>query len=101
MALTQYVQTGDELGRSAAVPGVLIGEGRDHQALLHADLDLEQDQADRKEHDPLTDPAEQTTIPGDEPAATPDLVRRDFTAETPGTKLVGDITSWDSQRVAA
>lgn len=32
-----------------------------------------------------------TTTPGD-PAAVPDLVRRDFTAEAPGTKLVGDIT---------
>ncbi|GAA3515399.1 transposase InsO family protein [Streptosporangium album] len=28
----------------------------------------------------------------------PDLVRRDFTAERPGTKLVGDITSWESHR---
>ena len=32
-----------------------------------------------------------TTIPGDA-GATPDLVRRDFTAKIPGTKLVGDIT---------
>ena len=32
-----------------------------------------------------------TTIAGD-PAAIPDLVCRDFTAEEPGTKLVGDIT---------
>jgi transposase InsO family protein len=31
-----------------------------------------------------------TTVPGD--AAVPDLVHRDFTAEAPGTKLVGDIT---------
>jgi hypothetical protein len=89
------------LGHPASVSGVLVGEGCHHQTLLHPDLDLEHDQGDREEHDPLTDPAEQTTIPGDEPAATPDLVRRDFTAETPGTKLVGDITSWDSQRVAA
>lgn len=32
-----------------------------------------------------------TTIPGDV-AAVPDLVHRDFTADAPGTKLVGDIT---------
>jgi transposase InsO family protein len=32
-----------------------------------------------------------TTIPG-EHASVPDLVRRDFTADAPGTKLVGDIT---------
>jgi putative transposase len=32
-----------------------------------------------------------TTVAGDA-AATPDLVQRDFTADTPGTKLVGDIT---------
>jgi transposase InsO family protein len=33
-----------------------------------------------------------TTIPDPQPAPLPDLVRRDFTADTPGTKLVGDIT---------
>jgi transposase InsO family protein len=33
-----------------------------------------------------------TTIHGEEVATTPDLVARDFTAQTPGTKLVGDIT---------
>jgi transposase InsO family protein len=33
-----------------------------------------------------------TTIRDEQTAATPDLVARDFTAETPGTKLVGDIT---------
>jgi hypothetical protein len=27
--------------------------------LLHANLDLKQNQADREEHDPLTDPGEQ------------------------------------------
>jgi transposase InsO family protein len=32
-----------------------------------------------------------TTVAGDA-AATPDLVQRDFTADAPGTKLVGDIT---------
>jgi putative transposase len=32
-----------------------------------------------------------TTTPGDT-AGTPDLVNRDFTADAPGTKLVGDIT---------
>jgi putative transposase len=32
-----------------------------------------------------------TTLAGD-PGAVPDLVRRDFTAERPGAKLVGDIT---------
>jgi putative transposase len=33
-----------------------------------------------------------TTVPGHEPASRPDLIGRDFTAETPGTRLVGDIT---------
>lgn len=37
-------------------------------------------------------PYKRTTIPDQTPAAIPDLVRRDFTAEAPGTKLVGDIT---------
>jgi putative transposase len=36
-------------------------------------------------------PSTTTTVRGTDPA-TPDLVRRDFTAEKPGTKLVGDIT---------
>jgi putative transposase len=33
-----------------------------------------------------------TTIPGKEPASRPDLIGRDFTAEVPGTCMVGDIT---------
>jgi transposase InsO family protein len=33
-----------------------------------------------------------TTIPADDAEKRPDLVRRDFTAAEPGTKLVGDIT---------
>jgi transposase InsO family protein len=33
-----------------------------------------------------------TTIPGEDVAGTPDLLRRDFTAEEPGQKFVGDIT---------
>jgi transposase InsO family protein len=33
-----------------------------------------------------------TTVPGEEPAASPDLIGRDFTAAIPGTRLVGDIT---------
>ena len=33
-----------------------------------------------------------TTIPDPDAAATPDLVRRDFTAAAPGTKMIGDIT---------
>ena len=33
-----------------------------------------------------------TTIPDADAATTPDLVKRDFTAEAPGVKLVGDIT---------
>jgi putative transposase len=33
-----------------------------------------------------------TTIPDPDAAATPDLVRRDFTANAPGEKMVGDIT---------
>ncbi|ABW13846.1 hypothetical protein Franean1_4468 [Parafrankia sp. EAN1pec] len=32
------------------------------------------------------------TEPGQTPAAIPDLLQRDFTADTPGTKMVGDIT---------
>ena len=37
-------------------------------------------------------PYKTTTTPDQQPAPIPDLVRRDFTADTPGTKLVGDIT---------
>jgi putative transposase len=37
-------------------------------------------------------PYKTTTIRGGEDPATPDLVARDFTAECPGAKLVGDIT---------
>lgn len=33
-----------------------------------------------------------TTIPAPDAAERPDLLRRDFAAETPGTRLVGDIT---------
>ena len=37
-------------------------------------------------------PYKRTTIPGEADPAVPDLVARDFTAERPGVKLVGDIT---------
>jgi putative transposase len=37
-------------------------------------------------------PWRSTTVQGDEHTTTPDLVGRDFTAEAPGRKLVGDIT---------
>jgi transposase InsO family protein len=33
-----------------------------------------------------------TTVPGAEPVDSPDLIGRDFTAEAPGERLVGDIT---------
>jgi transposase InsO family protein len=33
-----------------------------------------------------------TTVPGQEPVASPDLIGRDFTAAAPGERLVGDIT---------
>ena len=33
-----------------------------------------------------------TTVPGEEPVTSPDLIGRDFTAEAPGQRLVGDIT---------
>jgi putative transposase len=33
-----------------------------------------------------------TTVPGEQPVASPDLIGRDFTAAVPGTRLVGDIT---------
>jgi putative transposase len=33
-----------------------------------------------------------TTVPGEQPVCTPDLIGRDFTAGQPGTRLVGDIT---------
>jgi len=33
-----------------------------------------------------------TTLPGEQPVGSPDLIRRDFTAERPGVRLVGDIT---------
>ena len=37
-------------------------------------------------------PYKTTTIPDRDPAPIPDLLGRDFTADTPGSKLVGDIT---------
>lgn len=37
-------------------------------------------------------PYRATTVRGSDEPGSPDLVRRDFTAENPGTKLVGDIT---------
>jgi putative transposase len=33
-----------------------------------------------------------TTVPGEQPVASPDLIGRDFTAQAPGQRLVGDIT---------
>jgi transposase InsO family protein len=33
-----------------------------------------------------------TTLPGEKPVVAPDRIGRDFTAEAPGTRLVGDIT---------
>jgi putative transposase len=33
-----------------------------------------------------------TTLPGKDPQARPDLIGRDFTSGTPGTRMVGDIT---------
>jgi transposase InsO family protein len=33
-----------------------------------------------------------TTVPGEQAVTRPDLIGRDFTAETPATRLVGDIT---------
>lgn len=33
-----------------------------------------------------------TTVPGEQPVASPDLIGRDFTAPAPGQRLVGDIT---------
>lgn len=33
-----------------------------------------------------------TTVPGERPVASPDLIGRDFTAPAPGQRLVGDIT---------
>ena len=33
-----------------------------------------------------------TTLPGEQPVTSPDLIGREFTAAAPGTRLVGDIT---------
>ena len=33
-----------------------------------------------------------TTVPGQQPVESPDLIGRDFTADAPGQRLVGDIT---------
>jgi hypothetical protein len=41
LAPAQRMQTGDELRHVAAACGVLVGEGRQREALLHVDLDLE------------------------------------------------------------
>jgi transposase InsO family protein len=40
-----------------------------------------------------------TTVPAQDTAPVPDLLRRDFTAPAPGHRYVGDITSWVSHRV--
>jgi hypothetical protein len=40
-----------------------------------------------------------TTIAGEEPVETPDLIEREFCAPLPGQRLVGDITSWVCRRV--
>ena len=42
-----------------------------------------------------------TTIAGQRPVDAPDLIGQDFTAGQPDTRWCGDITSWDSQGVAA
>jgi putative transposase len=36
--------------------------------------------------------SKRTTVPGELPVSTPDLIDRDFTAALPGTRLVGDLT---------
>jgi putative transposase len=36
--------------------------------------------------------SKRTTVPGEQPPASPDLIARDFTAKAPGQRLVGDIT---------
>ncbi|MEU6265456.1 IS3 family transposase [Saccharopolyspora shandongensis] len=33
-----------------------------------------------------------TTMPGEEPVDSPDLIDREFTADAPGQRLVGDVT---------
>lgn len=35
---------------------------------------------------------QRTTVPGEEPVHSPDLIDREFTADTPGQRVVGDIT---------
>jgi putative transposase len=37
-------------------------------------------------------PYKRTTVPGEQPVTSPDLIAGDFTATAPGTRLVGDIT---------
>ena len=37
-------------------------------------------------------PYKRTTVPGEQPVTSPDLIGRDFTAPAPGIRLVGDIT---------
>lgn len=39
-----------------------------------------------------------TTVPGEHPVATPDLIGREFTATEPGVRLVGDITYLKSEQ---
>ena len=42
-----------------------------------------------------------TTIPEPDDTVVADLLGRDFTAPAPNLRYVGDITSWESQRVVA
>ena len=41
-----------------------------------------------------------TTVPDPAEQTVPDLLGRDFTAEEPNQRYVGDITSWLGRRVA-
>jgi hypothetical protein len=38
-------------------------------------------------------------VSGEAPVTSPDLISREFTADTRGQRLVGDITSWVGRRV--
>ena len=69
------------------VAAQLARDGIEASVGLVADLMREQDLAAVQPRAYKT-----TTVPGEHPVTSPDLLGRDFTADTPGTRLVGDIT---------
>lgn len=86
-----------EITRIFEESGGTYGYRRIHVELLRAGWDVGEEQVRARTRELglvacQPRPYKTTTVAGDTDPATPDLVRRRFTADAPGTKLVGDIT---------